>query len=72
MDELKEMIEFHDNQESKGVVVLVKDKTNRKALLIVLGLIAADNMCGVNVVWFYMAEIFKVITIFNNYSIYFN
>lgn len=59
--EIEEMIEFHENQKASGLKAFLKEKVNRKALTIAIGLFVGFELCGQAVILSYTARIFTVI-----------
>ncbi|XP_015379721.1 PREDICTED: facilitated trehalose transporter Tret1-2 homolog isoform X1 [Diuraphis noxia] len=60
-EELKSIKIFVEKQQSQSYTVLevLSDKVNRKALMISIGCMFFQQMSGINVVIFYMTDIFK-------------
>lgn len=58
--QIQEMIDFQaKHQSNKGIFILLKDKTNFKALLIMLGLQTGFRATGINAILFYTASILE-------------
>lgn len=58
--EIENIVKFQKNQQRKGIMALVEEKDNRRALTVSIGLALAFPMSGIMFITFYMGSIMKV------------